>query len=135
MKLKQICAKEDELIEEIAQPKNFNTRVHIKYNKVLIGNNQTKRNSSFYFSLFLFKILAILSQQAVSNINVSQQSFSSLFFFFFFYLRKCLSCRAEACNKVHLLIYHWWNRILSVSLFLFWIRIIPIFRKGRRKTV
>ena len=31
------------------------------------------------------------------------------------------------------LIYCWWNRILSVSLFLFWIHIIPIFRKVRRK--
>ena len=59
----------------------------------------------------------------------------SPFFFlsFFFYLRKCLSHRAEAFNKVHSLIYCWWNRILSVSLFLFWIHIIPILRKGRRK--
>ena len=60
----------------------------------------------------------------------------SPFFFlsFFFYLRKCLSHRTEACNKVHSLIYYWWNRILSVSLFLFWIHIIPqYFWKGRRK--
>ena len=58
-----------------------------------------------------------------------------LFFFlpFFFYLWKYLSRRAEAYNKVHSLIYCWWNRILSVTLFLFWIHIIPIFRKGRRK--
>ena len=41
MKLKQICATEDELIEEITQPKDFNTGVHLKYNKVLIGNDQT----------------------------------------------------------------------------------------------
>ena len=40
-KLKQICAKEDELIEEITQPKDFNTREHIKYDKVLIGDDQT----------------------------------------------------------------------------------------------
>ena len=39
--LKQIYAKEDELIEEITQPKNFNTRVHLKYNKVLIGDDRT----------------------------------------------------------------------------------------------
>ncbi len=49
----------------------------------------------------------------------------SPFFFlsFFFYLRKCLSRRTEACNKIHSLIYYWWNRIFSVSLFLFWIHI------------
>ena len=47
----------------------------------------------------------------------------SFFNFSFFYLKKCLSRRTEACNKVHLLIYYWWNRILSVSLFLFWIHI------------
>ena len=41
MKLKQICTKEDELIEEITQPKDFNTRVHLKYNKILIGDDQT----------------------------------------------------------------------------------------------
>ena len=81
---------------------------------------------------------AILNQQAVLNINVSQQSFSSFSFLsfflsFFFYLRKCLSRRAEVCKKVHSPIYCWWNRILSVSLFLFWIHIIPLFRKGRRE--
>ena len=38
-----------------------------------------------------------------------------------------------AYNKVHSLIYCWWSRILSISLFLFWIYIIPIFRKGKRK--
>ena len=40
-KLKQICAAEDELIEEITQPKDFNTRVHLKYNKILIGDDRT----------------------------------------------------------------------------------------------
>ena len=39
--LKQICAKDDESIEEITQPKDFNTRVHLKYNKILIGSDQT----------------------------------------------------------------------------------------------
>ena len=43
-KLKWICATEDELIEETTQPKNFNTRVHLKYNKVLIGDNQTNND-------------------------------------------------------------------------------------------
>ena len=59
----------------------------------------------------------------------------SPFFFlsFFFNLRKCLSRRTEACNKSYSLIYYWCNRILSVSLFLFWIRIVSIFWKGRRK--
>ena len=32
--LKQICAKEDESIEELTQPKDFNKRVHLKYNKI-----------------------------------------------------------------------------------------------------
>ena len=41
-KLKQICATEDELIEEITQPKDFNTKVHLKYDKILIGNDQIK---------------------------------------------------------------------------------------------
>ena len=90
-----------------------------------------------FLSSFLFKIPAILSQQAVSNINVSQQSFSSFSFFlsFFFSLtwEKFRSHQDEACNKIHSLIYCWGNRILLVSLFLFWIHIIPIFRKGGRK--
>ena len=41
MTLKQIRAKEDESREEITQPKDFNTRVHLKYNKILIGDDQT----------------------------------------------------------------------------------------------
>ena len=44
MTLKQIRTKEDELIEEITQPKDFNTRVHLKYNKILIGNDQTNND-------------------------------------------------------------------------------------------
>ena len=40
-KLKQIYAKEEDSIEETTQPIDFNTRVHLKYNKVLIGDNQT----------------------------------------------------------------------------------------------
>ena len=39
-RLKQIRTKEDESIEETTQPIDFNTRVHLKYNKVLIGNDQ-----------------------------------------------------------------------------------------------
>ena len=54
---------------------------------------------------------------------------------FFFYLRKCLSRRTEACNKVHSLIYNWWNRIFSVSFFFFLSTYnFPICRKGRKKT-
>ena len=41
MRLKQICAKEGNSIEETTQPIDFNTRVHLKYNKVLIGDDQT----------------------------------------------------------------------------------------------
>ena len=43
-KLKQICAKEDDLIEETTQAIDFNTRVHLKYNKVLIGDSRTNNN-------------------------------------------------------------------------------------------
>ena len=42
--LKQIRAKEDKSIEEITQPKDFNTRVHLKYNKILIGDDQTNND-------------------------------------------------------------------------------------------
>ena len=44
MTLKQIRA-EDESIEEITQPKDFNTRVHLKYNKILIGNDQINNDN------------------------------------------------------------------------------------------
>ena len=44
-KLKQICAKKDKLIGEITQPKDFNTRVHLKYNKILIGDDQTNNDN------------------------------------------------------------------------------------------
>ena len=54
MTLKQIRAKEDELIEEITQPKDFNTRVHLKYNKLLIGNNQTNNEEISETVLFPF---------------------------------------------------------------------------------
>ena len=37
--LRQIHAKEDKSIEERTQPKYFNTRVHLKYNKILIGED------------------------------------------------------------------------------------------------
>ncbi len=42
--MKQICATEDELIEEITQPKDFNTRVHLEYNKILICDDQTNNS-------------------------------------------------------------------------------------------
>ena len=93
-----------------------------------------KKQFLFLFS-FLFKTPTILSQQKASNINFSQRSFSSFSFFLSFFLFSFTweNRRTEACNKVHSLIYYWWNSILSVSLFLFWIHIITIFRKGRRK--
>ena len=43
-KLKQICAKEDDSTEEITQPKDFSTRVHLKYNKILIGDDKTNND-------------------------------------------------------------------------------------------
>ena len=86
-RLELIYAKEGDSIEETIQPKHFNTRVHLKYYKILIGDDQImiifEKQFLLLFS-FLFKIPAILSQQEVSNINVSQQSFSSFSFFFFF---------------------------------------------------
>ena len=42
--LKQIHAKEDELIDEITLPIDFNTRVHLRYNNVLICGDQTKND-------------------------------------------------------------------------------------------
>ena len=65
-KLKQTSVTEDELIEEITQPKDFNRRAHLKYNKSLIGDDQTNNDKisetvPFLF-YFLFKIPAILSQ-------------------------------------------------------------------------
>ena len=42
--LKQTCATEGELIEEITQSKDFNTRLHLKYNKALIGDDQTNND-------------------------------------------------------------------------------------------
>ena len=44
-RLKQICTKEDELLEETTPPKDFNTRVHLKYNKDLIGDDQTNNDT------------------------------------------------------------------------------------------
>ena len=44
-KLKQICAKEGDSIEETTQPIDFNKRVHLKYNKILIGNDQTSNDN------------------------------------------------------------------------------------------
>ena len=39
-----MCTTEDKLIEEITQPKDFNTRVHLKYNQILIGDDQTNND-------------------------------------------------------------------------------------------
>ena len=58
---------------------------------VLIGDTNQKMirfKKQFIFLLsFLFKIPAILSQPEVSNVNVSQQSFSSFYFFLSFFFR------------------------------------------------
>ena len=40
-KLRQDTCEEVKLTEEITQPKDFNTRVHLKYNKILICDDQT----------------------------------------------------------------------------------------------
>ena len=42
--LKQKCAKENDSIEETTQPTDFNTRTHLKYNKILIGDDQTNND-------------------------------------------------------------------------------------------
>ena len=55
--LKQIHAKEDESIEEITQPKDFDIRVHLKYNKILIGNDQTNNDEISETVLFPFSFL------------------------------------------------------------------------------
>ena len=55
--LKQIRAKEDESIEEITQPKDFNTRVHLKYNEPLIGDDQTNNDEISETVLFPFYFL------------------------------------------------------------------------------
>ena len=59
-RLKQIRAKEDESTEEMTRPKDFNTRVHLKYNKLLIGDDQTNNkeiSETVLFPLsFLFTI-------------------------------------------------------------------------------
>ena len=38
-RLRQVRAKEDKSIVERTQPKDFTTRVHLKYKKILIGND------------------------------------------------------------------------------------------------
>ena len=40
----RILAKEVKSTEERTQPKHFNTRVHLKYNKILICDNQTNND-------------------------------------------------------------------------------------------
>ena len=40
----RIHAKEVKSTEEITQPKDFNTKVHSKYNKILICNDQTNND-------------------------------------------------------------------------------------------
>ena len=43
-RLRQIHAKEDKSIEERTQPKDFSTRVHLKYNRILICDDQTNND-------------------------------------------------------------------------------------------
>ena len=40
----KIHTKEVKSTEEITQLKDFNTRVHLKYNKILIGDDQTNND-------------------------------------------------------------------------------------------
>ena len=44
MRLRQIHANEDKSTEEITQPKDFNTRVRLKYYKILTGVDQTNND-------------------------------------------------------------------------------------------
>ena len=43
-RLRQINAKEDKSMEDRTQAKDFNTRVHLKYNKNLICDDQTNND-------------------------------------------------------------------------------------------
>ena len=40
----KVHAKEVKSTEEITQPKDFNTRVHLKYNKILIYDDQANND-------------------------------------------------------------------------------------------
>ena len=44
IRLRQDTCKEVESTEEITQPKDFNTRVHLKENKILICDDQTNND-------------------------------------------------------------------------------------------
>ena len=50
----RIHAKEVKSTEEITQPKDFNTRVHLKYNEVLICDDQTNNDVIEETVLFSF---------------------------------------------------------------------------------
>ena len=102
-----------------------------------------KKQFFFLFS-FLFKIPVILSQQEISNKNVSEQSFFSSFSFFFLSFsltwEKCQSHRTDTCSSVHSI-----NLIIAeiepFSFFFFFFFFFlntynfPIFMNCGRKTV
>ena len=60
MRLKQICAKEVKSTEGITWPKDFNTRAHLKCNKILVDDDQTNNDeiseTVFFPFYFLFTI-------------------------------------------------------------------------------
>ena len=55
-RLKQICAKEVKSTEGITRPKDFNTRMHLKY-ELLIGGDQTNNDEISETVLFPFSFL------------------------------------------------------------------------------
>ena len=58
-----------------------------------------------------------------------------LFFFLLFFFLSFFSFLSFTWESilVHSFIYGWWNKSFQFLSFLFWMHIIPIFRKGRRK--
>ena len=56
-RLKQICAKEVKSTEKITRPKDFNIRVHLKYNEILINDDQTNNDEISETVLFPFSFL------------------------------------------------------------------------------
>ena len=53
-RLWQDTCKKSQSTEEITQPKDFNTRVYLKYNKILICDDQTNIDGIYETVLFSF---------------------------------------------------------------------------------
>ena len=115
--------------------KRFQHKGAFKIQQIMI---RFKKYFLFLFS-FLFKIPAILSQQEASNINVSQQSFSSFFFFFLSFPLAWVKVSKQPdwsmwhSSFTDLLVMK--QNLFSFSLSFLNTNNFPIFRNCRRKTV